>query len=136
MYRYQIMFQASGSALDLAQLNAQMMTTKCAYTPCQSACLVLEPETGCLVCKSSCSSGSVGSMPMNMPSGRLVCTQSCIRHSHMCKTMLVISCKSEPKFLVSVCPQVAGVFAFIGECSCLQTNTCYSQLCRGCNLVC
>ena len=103
MFRYQIMFQASGSALDLAQLNAQMMTTKCAYTPCQSACLVLEPETGCLVCKSSCSSGSVGSMPMNMPSGRLVCTKSCIRHSHMCKTMLVISCKSEPKFLVSVC---------------------------------
>ncbi|KAH3739333.1 uncharacterized protein LOC127850975 isoform X1 [Dreissena polymorpha] len=57
----------SGSAVDLAIMNQNMMKPNCPYTPCQSACLVPDDKTpGCYICNPSCTPAAVGGTGGNM----------------------------------------------------------------------
>jgi hypothetical protein len=53
--------------MDLANMNVNMMNTKCRVQPCQTVCLQKEPETGCFVCSPTCSSGSNIGIPETNP---------------------------------------------------------------------
>ncbi|XP_045198941.2 uncharacterized protein LOC123553265 [Mercenaria mercenaria] len=57
--------QVSGNAIDLANMNMNMMHMKCPLEPCQSVCLKKQPETGCFICDPKCNTGSSLVMPEN-----------------------------------------------------------------------
>ena len=51
-------YKASGNAIDLAQMNKDLMNVKCPIEPYQSVCQQRNQTSGCYVCRNDCGSGN------------------------------------------------------------------------------